>query len=305
MKDRLIVSITDINGTKSYNFSDAIKKILKYTIISLALVLVIGFLSIVFLSTSLSSLEDKKNDLISKLNSLNDTNKNLNESIKTKGDELEYLNAKIEDVEKIVGILQDDKNDTEFDSRIDIARMTYVDKQYLLQVIPNGYPIPKRGVSDRYGWRTHPVLETKDFHPGIDLRAKMKTRLKAPADGIVKYAGFNDKGYGYMIILSHNFGFETLYAHLYKTKVKIGDIINKGDIIALTGNSGLSSGPHLHYEVRYAQKRLNPAWFLRWSIKNYDELFKKQRKIKWQSLMSQIKRQTAPLKQPLLLKEHK
>ena len=305
MKNRLIISITDIDGTKSYNFSDAIKKIVKYTIISIILILVIGSFSIVFLSTSLHTLEDKKDVLIFKLDTLNTTNKHLNESIKTKGDELKYLNAKIEDVEKIVGIIHDDKNDTEFDSRIDIARMTYVDKKYLLQVIPSGYPIPKRGVSDSYGWRTHPVLKKKDFHPGIDLRAKMRTKLRAPADGIVKYAGFNKKGYGHIVILSHNFGFETLYAHLYKTKVRVGDIISKGDLIALTGNSGLSSGPHLHYEVRYAQKRLNPAWFLRWSIKNYDELFKKQRKIKWQSLIAQIKKQTAPLKQPLLLKAHK
>ncbi len=305
MKNRLLISITDIHGTKSYNFSDAIKKIVKYSIISLTLILVIGSFSIIFLSSSLSTLEDKKDYLTLKLDSLSATNKNLNQSIKIKGDELEYLNAKIEDVEKIVGITHDDSNDTEFDSRIDIARMTYVEKQYLLQTIPSGYPIPRRGVSGSYGWRTHPILKTKDFHPGIDLRAKMRTKLRAPADGIIKYAGFNTKGYGYMIIISHNFGFETLYAHLYKTKVRVGDIVSKGDLIALTGNSGLSSGPHLHYEVRYAQKRLNPTWFLRWSIKNYDELFKKQRKIKWQSLIAQIKKQTAPLKQPLLLKAHR
>jgi murein DD-endopeptidase MepM/ murein hydrolase activator NlpD len=297
LKNRLIISITDIHETKSYNFSDAIKKIVKYSIISIVLVMVMGFLSIVFLTNSLNELEEKKDNLISKLNILNTKNKTLSKNIITKAQELEHLNTKIIDIEKIVGITPYDKNDTEFDSRIDIARLTYVDKQYMLQVIPSGYPIPKKGVSSNYGWRQHPVLEKRDFHPGIDLRAKMKTKVRTPADGIVKYAGFNAKGYGNIVIVSHNFGFETLYAHLYKTKVKIGDIIRKGDLIALTGNSGLSSGPHLHYEVRYAQRNINPAWFLRWTIKNYDELFKKQRKIKWQSLIAQIKKQTEPLKQ--------
>lgn len=298
LKNRLIISITDIYGTKSYNFSDAIKKIVKYSIISIALVLIVGLLSIIILSNSLSSLEDRKNALVSKLSMLNTTNKDLNENIKTKAKELEYLNEKIVDVEKIVGITIDDRNDTEFDSRIDIARITYVEKQYMLKVIPSGYPVSKKGVSSSYGWRTHPVLKRRDFHPGIDLRAKMKTKVRTTADGIIKYAGYNKKGYGNIVIVSHNFGFETLYAHLYKTKARVGDVVSKGDVIALTGTSGLSSGPHLHYEVRYAQRNLQPSWFLRWTIDHYDELFKKQRKVKWQSLITQIKKQTEPLKQP-------
>ena len=297
LKNRLIISITDIHGTRSYNFSDAIKKIVKYSIISIILVLCLGFLSIVLLTKSLNSLEKKKDSLVARLMTLDSTNKKLNNNIETKAKELQYLNEKIIDVEKIVGITPYDKNDTGFDSRIDTAKLTYAEKQYMVKVIPSGYPIPKRGVSSSYGWRTHPVLKRRDFHPGIDLRAKMRTKVRAPADGIIKYAGFNKKGYGNIVIMSHNFGFETLYAHLYKSKVKVGDIINKGDVIALTGNSGLSSGPHLHYEVRYAQRNLRPAWFLRWTISHYDELFKKQRKVKWQSLIAQIKKQTASLKQ--------
>lgn len=308
MKNRLIISITDVYGTRSYNFSDAIKKIVKYSIVSIILILLVGTFSIVFLTSSLSTLEEKKNhtisdlkdkkdNLISKLETLNKENQGLAENINHKAKELEHLSDKIIDIEKIVGITAYDKNDKEFDSRIDVAKLTYIDKQYMLKVIPSGYPIPKKGVSSSYGRRFHPVLKRSEFHPGIDLRAKMRTKVRAPADGIIKYAGFNQKGYGNIVIISHNFGFETLYAHLSKTKVRIGKIVRKGDVVALTGNSGLSSGPHLHYEVRYAQRRLNPAWFLRWTMENYDELFKKQRKIKWQSLIAQIKGQTEPLKQ--------
>ena len=304
MKNRLIISITDIDGTKSYNFSNAIKKIIKYSIISLTLIIVVGILIISILSNSLDKMENKKNTLNNELKSLKENNLNLNSDIIEKAKELKYLSLKIEDVEKIVGIIHKESNDTEINQRVDLAKLTYVQKQYMLKIIPNGYPIPKKGVSSSYGWRTHPVIkEKRDFHPGIDLRSKMRTKVRTTADGIIKYAGWNTKGYGNMVIISHNLGFETLYAHLHKVKVKIGHVVNKGDIIALSGNTGLSSGPHLHYEVRYAQRALNPVYFLKWSMKNYNNLFKKSRKVKWQSLINQIMRQTAPLKQLSSLKE--
>jgi len=297
MKKRLIITITDIKGTQSYNFSDAIKKIFKYSILSLGAILLIGIITIITLSTILSNMGSKEDLLNEKLSTLNDKNKNLNDSILKKTDELKSISFKVEDMEKIVGIVPDEYNESEMSSRVDMAKIAYVQKKYMFSVIPSGWPLIDKGTTASYGWRKHPILNKRHFHPGIDLRARMRTNVKTTADGVVKYAGFNNKGYGYMIIVSHNFGFETLYAHLYKLKVRIGDVVYKNDIIGLSGNSGLSSGPHLHYEVRYAQKRLEPAHFMNWSMLHYDKIFTKTRRIKWHSLIRQITKQIRPLKQ--------
>ena len=100
-----------------------------------------------------------------------------------------------------------------------------------------------------------------------------------------------------MIIISHNFGFETLFAHMRFTHVKVGDVVKKGQLIAKSGNSGLSSGPHLHYEVRYASKVLNPKNFIAWNMKKYEEIFEKQRRVPWEFLVKMISNQHTKLEQ--------
>ena len=150
----------------------------------------------------------------------------------------------------------------------------------------------KTTVTASFGYRKHPISKKKQFHRGIDLRAKRKTNVFATADGVVRYVQSRDKSaFGRVVIISHNYGFETVYAHLRKTRVKIGDIIKKGDIIALSGNSGRSTGPHLHYEVRYASMVLNPKNFMKWNLKNYETIFNKERRIKWDSLINLINSQ--------------
>ena len=100
-----------------------------------------------------------------------------------------------------------------------------------------------------------------------------------------------------MIIISHNFGFETAFAHLQKPLVRIGDIVYKGQLIGRSGNTGRSTGPHLHYEVRYANKVLQPKDFILWDLQHYKFILKKQRRIRWESLIQQIKRQSNKLAQ--------
>ncbi|NOR71120.1 MAG: peptidoglycan DD-metalloendopeptidase family protein [Methylomarinum sp.] len=121
------------------------------------------------------------------------------------------------------------------------------------------------------------------------LKARRNTVVYAPADGIVEYAGFNKKsGFGNLLIIAHNYGFKSYYAHLNKTKVKFGDVVSKGQEIALTGNTGKSSGPHLHYEVRYVGVSIDPVNFINWNINQYESIFKTTTGIKWQSLVKMI-----------------
>ena len=100
-----------------------------------------------------------------------------------------------------------------------------------------------------------------------------------------------------MIIIAHNFGFETVYGHLHKLKVKLGEVVKKGELIALSGNSGRSTGPHLHYEIRYGSKILNPKYFLQWNIKNFNIVFNKIRRVEWDSLLKMIQAQKSLIAQ--------
>ena len=175
-----------------------------------------------------------------------------------------------------------------------------IDKKFMLQNIPNGYPIKYIGISSKFGWRKHPILHKKEFHTGLDLRAKMNTPVYATADGIVEFAKYHKRsGFGKLLIIDHNFGFKTLFGHLNKIVVKNGDFVHKGELVAYTGNSGLSSGPHLHYEIRYIGVVLNPIYFLKWNLKNYNYIFKKEKKVKWQSLIKAMNNQKQLIQQQL------
>ncbi len=175
-------------------------------------------------------------------------------------------------------------------------------RQKMLDTIPNTYPVPFKGVTSGYGFRKHPTTGKKDFHRGIDLRAAMRTPVHATADGVVEFAGFHKKsGYGRMVILHHNYGFRTTYAHLSDVQVKSGTFIRKGDQIGLSGNSGLSNGPHLHYEVRFIHRQLNPRPFLEWGPDHYQPLFQ-VKQVHWRSMMRLIAhRVNEPVLPPLWL----
>lgn len=123
------------------------------------------------------------------------------------------------------------------------------------------------------------------MHYGIDFKANRGTPVYATADGIVEFAGYHkSSGFGKLIILNHNFGFKTYFAHLDAVKVKNGDFISKGQLIGNSGNTGLSTGPHLHYEIRHLFTHIDPEPFLTWNITNFNTLFGKVKGVKWASL---------------------
>jgi len=115
-------------------------------------------------------------------------------------------------------------------------------------------------VSSDYGWRIHPILGTKDRHMGVDISMPIGTEILAGHDGTVS-AGYDADGYGHFITLTGANGFVTRYAHLDSFLVGSGQIVSVGDVIALSGNSGRSTGPHLHFEVIKNGRHLNPLFF--------------------------------------------
>jgi len=131
--------------------------------------------------------------------------------------------------------------------------------QYLdtLQNIPLGPPVP--GVlTSRFGWRNDPINGKKAYHRGVDIRGRKGSDVKATANGIVKIENY-DKGNGRYILVDHGNGFVTKYAHLKKSFITTGDSVTRGQAIGSVGSTGRSTGPHVHYEIHYDDKIVNPT----------------------------------------------
>lgn len=128
-------------------------------------------------------------------------------------------------------------------------------------------------VASGYGWRVDPVYHTRKFHQGMDFTAPTGTEIFATGNGQVSFVGWK-QGYGNTVIVDHGFGYQTLYAHLFKALVRQGQKVKRGDIIALVGNTGKSTGPHLHYEVHYNEKAVDPRnfYFYDLSPDEYDRM---------------------------------
>ena len=119
-------------------------------------------------------------------------------------------------------------------------------------------PVKQPVVSSGFGMRRHPIYKVRKFHTGIDFAKVKGTPVYATGNGVVISKGYNS-GYGNYIEIQHAGGFRSFYAHLSKTLVSAGDSVRMGKYIACVGNSGLTTGYHLHYEIRKGNRFLNPA----------------------------------------------
>lgn len=127
-----------------------------------------------------------------------------------------------------------------------------------------------------FGMRMHPILKVYKMHEGIDLTAPKGTKIFATADGVVLEAGPSGNGYGNKILVDHGFGYQTIYGHCHKILVEQGQRVKRGDVIGTVGSTGLSTCPHLHYEVIVHGKKVNPINFYANDIsaEEYDKMIK-------------------------------
>lgn len=135
--------------------------------------------------------------------------------------------------------------------------------QYLDAIlnVPLGAPAPGL-ITSKYGRRIDPINGKPAFHQGLDIRGRLGSDVKATANGIVVTNNY-DKIRGRYLMIDHGNGFMTKYAHLKKSLVKDGDTVERGQVIGLLGNTGRSTGPHVHYEIQYQDKNVNPIRFVR------------------------------------------
>ncbi|MGD8836834.1 MAG: peptidoglycan DD-metalloendopeptidase family protein [Desulfobacteraceae bacterium] len=133
-------------------------------------------------------------------------------------------------------------------------------KRNLLAATPSLRPTTG-WISSKFGYRVSPFTNRKEFHKGLDIATRKGTPIIAPADGIVTYSG-KKWLIGNMLTIDHGYGMVTRYGHIYKFKKNKGDRVTRGEVIALVGNTGRSTGPHLHYEVRLNGVPVNPSKYI-------------------------------------------
>ncbi len=300
MKNRFTITISDAHGVRHYTFSQLVKRFVGWGVLLLLVVLVVGALTIQAMKEEISDLQARREaaqqaydqslrEQAARMAALKEQNARLAHALDEREQRLGALDQAVRSLEAFLGA--DVAPETPLEARVAHVRLTAAEKKLLLQLVPNGRPVEVfRGVSSSFGWRKHPISGNREFHKGLDYRGKVGDKIIATADGVVEYAGYHkSSGYGNMVLLDHNFGFRTLYGHLKKVLVKSGQVVHKGQVIALMGNTGLSTGSHLHYEVSFVQRALNPEPFVMWSLTNYDAIFKQVGQVPWDSLASRVR----------------
>lgn len=137
-------------------------------------------------------------------------------------------------------------------------------KERMLSSIPAIQPVSNRTldrVASGFGYRIDPIYKTPKMHTGIDFTAATGTPIYATGDGTVKEAGYDNGGYGNNVVVNHGYGYASLYAHMQKVKVRVGDRVKRGEVIGWIGSTGKSTGPHLHYEVIKNGTKIDPIHF--------------------------------------------
>ncbi|WP_108651274.1 peptidoglycan DD-metalloendopeptidase family protein [Dongshaea marina] len=316
MKNSYRITISDLHGTRHFSVKKIMFRYLAYAAIFTLLLLGIGTAIISYLSHrvdlarqqvviqqhTVSGLKGDISQLMSK-------KREIENSLDDKRAELVHFNLRMDELEQTLGLrsereLREQEKKAQPDShevelRLQNLATDSVLRAVMLELIPSGKPLEYRYASSKFGMRENPITKKRERHPGIDLVASMGTPIYAPADGVVEYMRRGKKGYGNFMILNHSFGFTTLYGHLSKFNVSYGKFVHKGDLIAWSGNSGDSTGPHLHYEVRFLSRVLDPVNFMNWSSTNFSQLFSKEKRVKWASLVAVID-QTVRIPQQLL-----
>lgn len=289
MKNRLILTLTTSRGSRQLSLNMVARIVMSLFVLMLLASFFISNALLVKRSDELNSLTADHRQLANLYTDVLDSR----DSVTT---ELDQLNTHLSEIqqerdewsepfrslEQAMGL--DATETMTIERSHELQEMAY-ERLFMLHGIPNGRPVEGIPVTDKFGLRKHPVAGKRKHHNGIDFLANTGTPIYATADGAVEYSGFHKKsGYGNLIIINHNFGFKTYFAHLKRVKVRSGQLVKKGELIGYSGNSGVSTGPHLHYEVRFLYKPLDPMPFLNWSMDNYEPIFEQEKGVKWSTI---------------------
>jgi murein DD-endopeptidase MepM/ murein hydrolase activator NlpD len=284
LKDKFIITISDIHGSRQYTLNQFIKVFLIWLVIGIVMLFAIGMVIVDNLHNRVDILNGEKEILKDQIDQKSETLLALDEQLQEakeliglKDEQIEYSDKRVEELKDKMKVKQGYKRE-----------LSDIEYKYISRVIPNGKPVEFSRISSGFGFRKHPISKKKKFHSALDLVTNMDTKVFSPADGVVIYAG-NKKYYGNFLHIRHGLGFSTAYGHLNHISVRNGEYVKKGDLIALSGNSGRSTGPHLHYEIRYLGKWIDPIYFLNWSKRDYGLVMEKSKIVFWDGLIQNVR----------------
>lgn len=294
MKHRATITISTHKGCKAIHLNRNSKILLFFTSVLLFSAVIFGATELYRLTHQLYDLKGSHNLSMEEYTHFSTFINELTEQI----NERNIVFSRLEKIESMIGsgtntdaIYQDNMT---LADKIHTAEHSFLQRSFMLQTIPSGIPLATEiKISSHYGQRIHPITKVRQFHEGTDFATGYGEEVLATAAGVIESVFYDRNGYGRVVKIRHDFGFTTLYAHLQSYKVKKGDYVNKGDIIGITGNSGRSTGPHLHYEVRYLDRQLNPIQFVNWDLENYSSIFVKVKEVQWPKLVQNVQQKLA------------
>ena len=312
MKNKSIITISNVHGTKAFHLHKWHTQVLKGSGVFLFLVLLGSAFNFSYLTDQFDKFKTQETKLKRQYSSLQSTIEDLNSDKLALQKDLLQRDGLINDVTIRLNELEQYLNTGEitqsihlqtnteldaisedFSNRLDMAAVDSAVRITLLRSLPNGSPVKDARLSSGYGYRIHPITKKKRKHNGLDFAVNTGTPVYATADGVVESARKSNAGSGNFMRIQHDLGFSSSFSHLKSFKVKTGDLVEKGQLIAISGNTGTSSGPHLHYEVRFVGRALNPLTFVRWKNDNFDSIFQKEKGIEWEFLVKKVEQQVS------------
>lgn len=316
MRNYFTITISDVHGSRHYSFKQFIRKFFWLVLALFVLLWVVGAVSIWWLNYEAKQVEQQHKVIVDAfVEDLKSTQADyeillaekahLKEDLEVTSSQVSYLDQTLKGLEELVGEAGMETEPMPLTERIKQVQLSSLGKNLMLSMIPNGHAVKNfKGITSGYGYRKHPITGKRHLHAGVDYRGKKGAPVITTADGVVSFSGVKkNSGFGQLISVTHSNGFRTVYGHLSNRLVKAGQYVQKGEVIGEIGSTGRSSGNHLHYEVWFVFRRLNPKYFNRWSIENYDELFTSVKGVPWGSLSQAVANRVRKLEKQLLLRD--
>ena len=264
MKNRLSITLTDVTGSRQ--FSVVRQHLYRILFITLLIILVLVAYPL-WLKSNNSQLLISNNALLEQQHllqrqtaALHERHQQLNQQLEEQVAELALNQQQFDLLVKQIHFTDSDIFSTS--DRFDLLSNQIAFRKMLLQIMPNGRPVVYDRVTSSFGHRTHPFHKKRYLHKGIDVHSRIGTPVVATADGVVTNVQHSAEGFGKLIKVTHPMGFTTYYGHLKLIDVNTNQVVRKGEVIGYSGNTGRSTGPHLHYEVRFGNVAYDPANFI-------------------------------------------
>ena len=307
MRKRYQITVTDYRGARHFTLNQIMHYVLLGAAGVLATALLGGSILIHVLNNRLSDLNAElailaaqRATALAEGGNLAEEQSKLQREIEEKSLALMALGDELEHIEILIGLRAEPERSLAH--RVNTASQTAFEKRLMLQSVPSGFPVASEEINSGFGMRRHPITERTRMHGGVDLKASQGTPVYATAHGVVEWAAKqHNTGMGKVVRLVHNYGFSTLYGHLDRIEVRPGTFVQRGDLLGYSGSTGATTGPHLHYEIRHLNRRLDPEPFLNWSMTDYDILFANEEHVEWESLVEVIRKTARAPERPSLL----